>query len=82
MNRNVTPNEPAMIGQLLKVVREKLPDVYLDPALGNVANIINQSRIPAIHRLAESVPVPSQNQASMVVFAMMDVVDRHLLRAT
>jgi hypothetical protein len=75
----ITPNEPAMIGQLLRLVREKLPKVYLDPGLKNVANIINESRIPAIHQLAEAVPVPSAHQASMVVFAMLDVVERHLL---
>ena len=41
----------------------------------NLAKIINQSRIPAVHAL-ERIPVPSKNRAIMVIHAVVDTVNR------
>lgn len=66
-----------MVGPLIRLIREKVPDEYLDPSLGNVTNIINTSRITAVHA-KERIPIPSRDQAIMVIFAMRDVVRRNL----
>ena len=66
-----------MLGALLG--RLKVSGVaYVDPALNNIANIINVSRIPAIHAKL-NIPVPSEDQAAMVVRAVCDVLERTLL---
>ena len=44
----------------------------------NIANIINVSRIPAVHSKRD-VPIPSEDQAVMVVRAVLDVIARMLL---
>ena len=49
----------------------------MDPTLANVVNIINVSRITAVHA-REKIPVPSRDQAIMVIFATRDVVRRNL----
>lgn len=78
LERNAVNYDAAdTIGQLLRRVREQLPLHYLDPSLGNICNIINQARIPAIHAKA-NVPIPSEAQAAMVIHAMRDVVHRVL----
>lgn len=74
----VSYDEGWMLGKLLERARSA-PGEYFDPALGNIANIINQSRIPAVHA-KRSVPVPSMEQAVMVVNAVLDVMNRTLLR--
>lgn len=66
-----------MLGTLLGELKD-VPSQYIDPAIGNVANIIKESRIPAVHSKRE-VPVPSPAQAVMVVNATVDVVRRMLL---
>lgn len=65
-----------MIGSLLRKLAEQ--GTYVDPGLKNVANIINLSRIPAVHS-KENVPIPSKEQASMVVFATLDVLNRFVV---
>jgi hypothetical protein len=65
-----------MLGLLIKKVTEA--GDYVDPALGHTANIINQSRIPAVHA-KRAVPVPSEEQAAMVVNAVLDVLNRTML---
>jgi len=65
------------IGTLIKMIRERVPNEYLDPTLMNVANIINTSRITAVHA-KERIPIPSRDQAIMVIFATRDVVRRNL----
>lgn len=67
----------AMVGSLIKSIRERVPGEYLDSALLNIVNIINTSRITAVHA-KERVPVPSRDQAIMVIFATRDVVRRNL----
>ena len=69
-----------MVGTLIKTIKEKIPAEYLDPTLGNVSNIINTSRITAVHA-KERIPVPSRDQAVMVIFATRDVVRRNLSRS-
>jgi hypothetical protein len=61
------------LGPLLGKLGES--GAYADPALKNIANIINASRIPAVHAKRE-VPVPSADQAVMVVRAVLDVLKR------
>lgn len=63
---NVQPDPNAMVGSLIKSIRERLPTEYLDPSLMNVVNIVNTSRITAVHA-RERIPVPSRDQAIMVV---------------
>jgi len=74
----VDPN--FMVGKLIKTIRERVVDEYLDPALLHVVNIINMSRITAVHA-NERIPVPSRDQAIMVIFATRDVVRRNLSHA-
>ncbi len=66
-----------MIGTLIKRIRQNIPEEYVDPALLNIANLINQSRIHVAHP-QENIPVPSRDQASMVMYAVRDVVRRNL----
>jgi hypothetical protein len=66
-----------MVGTLIRTIRERAPNEYLDPTLANVANIINTSRITAVHA-RERIPIPSRDQAIMVIFATRDVVRRNL----
>lgn len=67
----------AMLGTLIKSIRERVPGEYLDPTLLNLVNIINTSRITAVHA-KERIPIPSRDQAIMVIFATRDVVRRNL----
>lgn len=71
-------DEHWMIGRLLRELRERDPLRYLDQSLGDVANVINKSRIPAVHSV-ERVPVPSRDQAIMVIHAVVDTINRTLL---
>jgi len=71
----VDPN--AMIGTLIKSIRERVPSEYIDPTLINIVSIVNTSRITAVHA-KERIPVPSRDQAIMVIFATRDVVRRNL----
>jgi hypothetical protein len=69
-----------MLGTLVSKLGS-LPQEYVDPALGNLVNIINQSRIPAVHA-KRAIPIPSRDQAIMVVAAVVDVLKRTILSAT
>lgn len=78
LSKGVHFEERWMIGELLKKLRESDPEKYLDQSLGDIANIINKSRIPAVHS-KERVPVPSKEQAQMVISAVVDTMNRTLL---
>lgn len=65
------------LGSLLKKINENIPDKYLDPTLGSTASIISKSRNTAVH-YNERIPIPSRDQALMVIFATRDVVNRYL----
>jgi len=65
------------VGTLIKTIRERVPNEYLDPTLTNVANIINTCRIVAVHA-KERIPIPSRDQTIMVIFAIRDVVRRNI----
>lgn len=78
LRHGISPDPNAMVGPLIRSIRERLPTTYLDPALSNVVNIINTSRITAVHA-KERIPVPSRDQAIMVIFATRDVVRRTLI---
>jgi len=76
--RNSVQCDPnAMVGTLIKSIREHVPGEYMNPTLMNVVNIINSSRITSVHA-KERIPVPSRDQAIMVIFATRDVVRRNL----
>jgi hypothetical protein len=78
LRHGVSPDPNAMVGSLIKLIRERLPATYLDPSLSSIVNIINTSRITAVHA-KERIPVPSRDQAVMVIFALRDVVRRTLI---
>ena len=65
-----------MIGALIKLMREQVPHEYVDDALGNIVNVVNSSRITAVHAKGR-IPVPSRDQTVMVISAMQDVVRRN-----
>jgi len=78
LTRHNIDHEPRMmIGQLLRTVKENVKTEYLDPALASLADIINRSRTTAVHA-NERIPIPSRDQAVMVIFATRDVVRRNL----
>jgi hypothetical protein len=77
LRNNVQCDPNAMVGTLIKSIRERVPDEYMDQTLMNVVNIINTSRITAVHA-KERIPIPSRDQAIMVIFATRDVVRRNL----
>lgn len=77
LRHDVRCDPNAMVGTLIKSIRERVPSEYIDPTLLNVVNIINASRITAVHA-KERVPIPSRDQAIMVIFATRDVVRRNL----
>jgi hypothetical protein len=81
LRHNVTPDPNAMIGALIRSIQERVPTQYLDPSLMHIVTIINKSRIPAVHAM-ERVPVPSRDQAIMVVFGTRDVVRRTLVQVS
>ena len=68
-------NVRLMIGELLKKLKELGCAKYLDQTLPEIAVIINKSRIPAVHTM-ERIPVPSKNQAIMVIHAVVDTLNR------
>jgi len=78
ISKSIHFEERWMIGELLRKLREADPERYLDQSLGDIANIINKSRIPAVHS-KERVPVPSREQAVMVINAVVDTMNRTLL---
>jgi hypothetical protein len=77
LRHNINPDPNAMVGTLIRSIRERVPGEYMDPTLMNVVNIINASRITAVHA-KERIPVPSRDQAIMVIFATREVVRRNL----
>jgi len=74
---NINSDSIFMLGNLIKKVKADVPNEYLDPALENLAGIISKSRNTAIH-YGERVPIPSRDQAVMVIFATRDVVRRNI----
>lgn len=66
-----------MVGMLIRSIKERASSEYIDPALTSIADIVNQSRITAVHA-KERIPIPSRDQAVMVIFATRDVVRRNL----
>lgn len=78
LRHSITPDPNAMVGPLIRSIRERLPSEYLDPSLPSIANIVNASRITAVHA-KERIPVPSRDQAAMVLFATRDLVRRTLV---
>jgi hypothetical protein len=78
IDHSVELNDHWMIGKLLAVVQDSHIPKYLDPSLRQIGEIINRSRIPAVHAL-ERVPVPSREQAAMVINGVVDTVKRTLV---
>lgn len=76
-NHQIDVGNNQTLGSLLKKINENIPDKYLDPTLGSTASIISKSRNTAVH-YNERIPIPSRDQALMVIFATRDVVNRYL----
>jgi hypothetical protein len=68
-------DDKCMIGQLIAAFQRAHLEKYLDQSLPDIAKIINRSRIPAVHAV-EHIPVPSKDQAIMVIHAVVDTVNR------
>jgi len=62
-----------MVGKLIGELSNA--NVYVDPSLKNTWNIINAQRIIGVHA-TEATPIPSRDQALMVMFAVKDTVTR------
>lgn len=77
IRNNVNSDNIFMIGNLIKKVKTDVPNEYIDSSLENIGGIISKSRNTAIH-YGERIPIPSRDQAIMVIFAMRDVVKRNL----
>lgn len=78
LDNNIPFEDNFMIGRLLQTLREAQCEKYLDQSLPEIANIINKSRIPAVHA-KERIPVPSREQAVMVIHAVVDTVNRIII---
>jgi hypothetical protein len=64
-----------MVGKLLSEM--EAAEIYVDPAMKNVWNIINKQRIVGVHA-KEAAPIPSREQAIMVAYAVVDTIKRRL----
>lgn len=73
--RSIPFAKDSMVGRLLGDIEKS--GQYVDPTLKNIWNIINAQRIIGVHA-KEAVPIPSRDQALMVVFAVKDTVTRIL----
>ena len=62
-----------MVGKLIGELSNA--NAYVDPSLKNTWNIINAQRIIGVHA-TEATPIPSRDQALMVMFAVKDTVTR------
>jgi hypothetical protein len=78
LDRNISFEDNWMISALLKKIREAASERYLDQSLAQIANIINESRIPAVNS-KEKIPVPSREQTIMVIHAVADTLSRTIL---
>jgi hypothetical protein len=63
------------LGKLIGCVRDNCADIHLVDGLGNIASMINDNRNPAVHA-NERNPVPSREQATMVLNGLADVMKR------
>lgn len=80
LNQLLSDNEISIdpnfgIGQKIGLARKA--DVYLDPAMMDIWNIINKQRIAGVHA-KEAVPIPSKDQVMMVIHAIKDCLSRIL----
>lgn len=78
IDNNIQFEDRFMIGQLLNKIKESKIEKYLDQSLLEVAAIVNKSRIPAVHA-KEKIPVPSREQAAMVINGVVDTINRTIL---
>lgn len=75
INNNIEFEDKWMLGRLIGKLQDSHVHVYLDQSLADLAKIINKSRIPAVHS-GTKIPVPSKDQAIMVIHAVVDTVNR------
>jgi len=64
-----------LIGKIDEVPLDQRP--YLHPRIKSIANIVNASRITAIHA-KEQIPVPSEDEANITILAIADIINRYL----
>lgn len=72
-DKGVPINDDWMVGRLLQEISRL--DKYTDPSLKNVWNIINLQRIVGVH-VKEQVPIPSKENVYMVLYAVIDTINR------
>lgn len=66
-------DEQAGVGLKIKALRKG--EVYLDPSIKDIWNIINKQRIVGVHA-KEAVPIPSEDDVNMVIFAVKGCLTR------
>jgi len=66
-----------MIGQLIHAARENLNLRFIDNTFYDVARIISKSRNTAVH-FNDGIPVPTRDQAVMVIFATRHFVTNYI----
>ena len=73
--RGISFQKDWMVGRLLGAVENS--GQYVDSSLKNVWNLINAQRVIGVHA-KERVPIPSRDQALMVIFAVKEAVNQIL----
>ena len=73
--RSISFQKDWMVGRLLGAVENS--GQYVDPSLKNVWNLINAQRVIGVHA-KERIPIPSRDQALMVIFAVKEAVNQML----
>ena len=76
LSEEIKYQENFTIGELIGAIPKGRADFkYIDPAFTEIANLIRKSRNPAVHAKV-NIPVPSREQAQMVIAATLDTLRR------
>jgi hypothetical protein len=73
VKRSIHSEKDWMVGKLIGAVEGS--GQYVDPSLKTIWTLINAQRIIGVHA-KDKVPIPSRDQAVMVVFAVKDALNR------
>ena len=79
MKNNIALDNYSMAGGLLQQVNPYVPTNIIGSNFKNNANIINVYRNAAIHVHEDAIPVPSRDEAILVIHAMRELVNSCLV---
>ena len=79
MQNNLAFDNYSMAGGLLQQVNPYVPPNIIGSNFNNNSNIINVYRNAAIHVHEDAIPVPSRDEAILVIHAMRELVNSCLL---